>query len=269
MLSKTTEKVRMLDRGFESNPFVVLNAGSSVCGSDFFIERKAVSFNAAEFVLSGSGCFETGGQIYNVCENDIFFFKHSQPHRYYTAGNEPWEKIFVSFYGKAADLLTECYLYNKSPVINCAALKGNFLKILNTAFSENSAEYIQYECISLVFNIFNTIQLKNVNRDLAGRIKEFIDGSLQNDFSLEKICEKFNYSKNHIVNVFSQKYSVTPYRYYLESKIVLAKKYLSFTSLSAAQIANLLGYSDASYFSYSFKKATGMTPAEYRKSNLL
>ena len=269
MLRKTVEKVRMLDQGLESNPFVVLNAGSSVCGSDFFIERKSLSFNAAEFVLSGSGFLETGGKVYNIKENDVFFLKHSQAHRYYAAEGEPWKKIFVSFYGKAADSLTDCYLSDKSPVINCAALREIFINILNTAFSQNSAEYIQYQCISLIFDIFNTIQIKNTNRDLAGRVKELIDGSLQSEFSLEKLCERLNYSKNHIVNVFSEKYGVTPYHYYLESKITLTKKYLSFTSLSAAEIARLFGYSDAAYFSYSFKKATGMTPTEYRKSNAL
>ena len=44
-----------------------------------------------------------------------------------------------------------------------------------------------------------------------------------------------------------------------------AKELLVATSLRSSEISTEVGYSDRHYFSYLFKKNTGMTPSEYRK----
>lgn len=269
-MENTVERVRMLDSGFESRPLVILNSGASSCGADFCVERKTMSFNAAEFVQDGEGWLETGGEVYHIKKNDVFFLKHSCAHKYYADKNNPWKKIFVSFYGPAADSLTDCCLNQLSPVYcNCGFLKDSFLKILETAFSEKSCGFIQYECAAEVFKILYSVQLgKLAEADLADKIKNLIDSNLQNDFSLDFLCGALNYSKNHILKVFSAKYGISPYSYYLKARIRLAEKYLAFTSVPLGEIARILNYSDFAYFSYSFKKAAGVSPSEYRKNSL-
>ena len=42
---------------------------------------------------------------------------------------------------------------------------------------------------------------------------------------------------------------------------------LANTDLSISDIAMRLGFSDAHYFSYTFKKETGSTPRQYRNAN--
>ena len=45
-----------------------------------------------------------------------------------------------------------------------------------------------------------------------------------------------------------------------------AKELLRCTSKRSSEIAGEVGYRDAHYFSYLFKKTQGMTPSEYRKT---
>ena len=45
-----------------------------------------------------------------------------------------------------------------------------------------------------------------------------------------------------------------------------AKELLSATAMRSSQIAAQVGYNDPHYFSYLFKKNTGMTPSEFRRS---
>ena len=49
-------------------------------------------------------------------------------------------------------------------------------------------------------------------------------------------------------------------------RINAAKEYLTDPLKGASEIASLVGYDSAGYFTRAFKKRTGLTPTEYRKS---
>lgn len=51
-------------------------------------------------------------------------------------------------------------------------------------------------------------------------------------------------------------------------RVEKAKEYLLQKDILAYEVANLVGYNDATYFSSIFKKYTGVSPTEYRQ-NLL
>lgn len=62
-----------------------------------------------------------------------------------------------------------------------------------------------------------------------------------------------------------RKYSfVSPHRTVMELRNCDACNFLSDLSLSISEIAAMLGYSDAHYFSRIFRKMNGITPSEYR-----
>ena len=50
-------------------------------------------------------------------------------------------------------------------------------------------------------------------------------------------------------------------------RLTRAKELLAGTDRKSAQIALEVGYNDAHYFSYLFKKNLGLTPGEYRAQN--
>ena len=57
-----------------------------------------------------------------------------------------------------------------------------------------------------------------------------------------------------------------PFNEYLRGvRVRKAKEYLEYTQKSVAAVAEAVGYEDEKYFSRVFKKATGMSPGEYRK----
>ena len=45
------------------------------------------------------------------------------------------------------------------------------------------------------------------------------------------------------------------------------RELLEATEMRSSQIAQEVGYNDSHYFSYLFKKTTGMTPSDYRREN--
>jgi two-component system response regulator YesN len=81
---------------------------------------------------------------------------------------------------------------------------------------------------------------------------------------LQDVAKEVNMSKSRFSTVFSQTtgQSFTEYLIYL--RLNKAKELLRTTSIKSSQIAHDTGYNDSHYFSYIFKKNTGLTPSEYR-----
>ncbi|HOS30557.1 MAG TPA: helix-turn-helix transcriptional regulator, partial [Treponemataceae bacterium] len=72
-------------------------------------------------------------------------------------------------------------------------------------------------------------------------------------------------SPNHFSTVFSQECGMTFIEYLTEIRMTMAKKLLKTTQKRSTDIAYEIGFSDPHYFSYIFKKHTGMSPREYRQ----
>ena len=84
---------------------------------------------------------------------------------------------------------------------------------------------------------------------------------------LQDVAGEVGMSQSHFSTVFAQETGLTFTQYLTALRIGKAKELLSATAMRSSEIAFAVGYNDAHYFSYMFKKQTGMTPSEYRKEN--
>ena len=81
---------------------------------------------------------------------------------------------------------------------------------------------------------------------------------------LQDVAAAVNMSKSRFSAVFSQCTGQTFTEYLIYLRLTKAKELLRSTGEKTSRIAYETGYNDAHYFSYIFKKNTGMTPSEYR-----
>ena len=72
-------------------------------------------------------------------------------------------------------------------------------------------------------------------------------------------------SNSHFCTIFSQEMGVTFTEYLTELRMNRAKELLRTTQMRSSDIAYAVGYNDPHYFSYLFKKHTGMTPRDFRR----
>ncbi len=86
------------------------------------------------------------------------------------------------------------------------------------------------------------------------------------DISLHSVSEEVNVSPNHFSTLFSQETGVTFIEYLTRVRIENAKMLLSTTAMRSAEIAYESGFGDPHYFSFIFKKNTGMSPTEFRSA---
>lgn len=97
-------------------------------------------------------------------------------------------------------------------------------------------------------------------------VEQYINNHFREEISLELLSEKAFMNKFYLVHAFKQYKGISPINYLIQLRIKEAKELLSTTNYSISQISESSGFSSQSYFSQVFKKETGMTPNEYRKT---
>lgn len=117
---------------------------------------------------------------------------------------------------------------------------------------------------------FELLESKNVV--LISQIKSLIieqihhsDQNLSENFSTF-LAEKLQHEYTALSRLFSQVEGITIERFVTRQKIERVKELLFYDQLNLSQIAFELNYSSVAYLSSQFKKETGMTPSEFKKS---
>lgn len=84
------------------------------------------------------------------------------------------------------------------------------------------------------------------------------------ELKMNMVAQKFNISPSHFSTIFRQEIGVTFRDYVGKLKINRAKELLRTTNLKCSEVAYQSGFKDSHYFSFVFKKKTGLTPLQFR-----
>lgn len=90
------------------------------------------------------------------------------------------------------------------------------------------------------------------------------------DISLEKLANALNASKHHVSQVINEHLGASFFEYVNQLRVEEARQLLAETTrsdLHVIEVAYAVGFNNKMSFNAAFKKATGMTPTEYRRSH--
>jgi AraC family transcriptional regulator len=101
------------------------------------------------------------------------------------------------------------------------------------------------------------------NREFL-QIRRFIDDNLRRGFSVRELAASIGVGPGILAQKLAASAGKSPWRYVEEQRILRAKALLRSSTASIAEIAVQLGYADQSHFTNAFRRATGITPKNYR-----
>lgn len=94
--------------------------------------------------------------------------------------------------------------------------------------------------------------------------RDFLHENFAEKLNPRAIAETLGVHPVHLARGFRGVYGCTMGDYLRELRIEIASRYLSTSEISIADISTVTGFADQSHFSKTFKRLTGLTPAQYR-----
>ncbi len=234
---------------------------------NYRIGRECSDVACIEYIEKGMGVLHIDGQTFYPEEGDTYFLQIGTNHRYYSDKENPWKKIFINVSGSLLDSLIEGYGLKKVYHFKGLDLSKEMRRIFNLAKEnkENSTEEIICILNMIFLKMRNHVRNTNHSFDLAEQIKEYLRNNAASKFKMEQLCKHISRSESQTIKIFKEAFGITPYAYFLDKKIKLARDMLLNTNLSIKQIAGNLNFADEYYFSNLFKKKVGVSPTRYRK----
>lgn len=115
-------------------------------------------------------------------------------------------------------------------------------------------------------NSFKHLSVSNHGHITFLRFRKLVDANFRNTKTVEEYAALLNVSSKTLTNHSKESVGKTPLEIINERITLEAKRLISRSSLNINEIGFQLGFEDPSYFVKRFKKQTGRSPGDFRKS---
>ncbi|MBY9079145.1 helix-turn-helix transcriptional regulator [Paenibacillus sp. HN-1] len=232
------------------------------------------------YIREGSGYFTIGDRTYAVRKGDIVVYNRGVLHEERSLPDFPFGTYCCGFSNIEIEGLPLDRILpdDASPVINGGKYATEMEALMSVLFEESSMEEEGYQtiCRGLLVSILTLIQRiaengrlqeERAGDALALSIKEYLDRNFANSISLQMIAEHFHVDRYYLSHVFKKQYNDSPINYLINRRMGEAKRLLASTEMKVWEIAKLVGYENANYFSMLFAKFMGETPSYFKRNH--
>ncbi len=232
------------------------------------------SCNIIHLVLSGKGYFTAGGITYEIGAGQAFIIYEGERVEYHADKLTPWSYVWIDFSGEAASALISKTGFSDqnrvTPVMDTEAFLSIFrrLRELATTDAEKLVRLsVFFELIAEFSKKFPREDTKDKREGVAEIAKRLINANFTStECRVEKIAEIVDISRSQLYRIFMDKFDASPKAYIDTLRIDLAKRLLAESDMTVSEISYSVGYGEPLYFSTAFRKASGMSPKEFRKT---
>lgn len=222
------------------------------------------------YILKGEYTAKINGRIYHVKDNDILFLPKTTDYTAVSISPE-MEYIHIFFNTIPSETGVDGY-FDTYHVYNMPVLRKQLLNMC-TEYNTGSARNI-ISCKKIMYDILDAIlseeiiKTKSTSDYNALKLSiEYLESNYSDEnITIDYLANLSNYTPAHFINLFKKLYHTTPQKHLTNLRIDKAKQLLLYSSYSIIEIASMVGYSNAAYFSAAFKTAVGCSPANFRKN---
>ncbi|WP_144051781.1 helix-turn-helix transcriptional regulator [Fibrisoma limi] len=153
------------------------------------------------------------------------------------------------------------------------AVTSVFERLLDEHTSSNDLSLIDAYLVTLCYEIKNALPVAGAKPrpgrayELTERLRQLISQHTGCHLPLTVYADQLGVSPNHLNKAVREVTGQPASTLITEARLLEAKVLLRHSDQPVGEIAFRLGFNDQSYFSRFFRKATGLTPQEFRKKD--
>jgi AraC-like DNA-binding protein len=222
------------------------------------------------YTLGGRGVVEYRGKKAELTEGSIALIDCDLAHSYYCRPSGGWDFYWLHFSGNCIDGYIDGITENWGAAA-AAQEKPAMEKLMKLARSQEPAA--ELECSTLLIDLCSRLLLRLMREntrpgaDMSPVIQAavtYMEENCTRDVTLNELCAAMNISKYYFSHCFRRQTGSSPHEYLIGIRITRAKSLLRSTGYTVAEIAELTGFGDSSYFVRCFRAREGVTPLRYR-----
>ena len=250
----------------------LLNVSSARYGGDWHSILHTHNYAELFYIVGGNGQFRIEDQIYPVRANQMVIVNPNVIHTEVSYDAHPLEYIVLGIEGLELTMSQDAT--SRYRILDD---RGNrdILTCLRHILQETQSAQPGYELICqaymeiLILQLMRSTSFSVTTSPAASHqcaaVRHYIDTHYKEPLTLDLLAEQAHVNKYYLAHAFKEEFGLSPINYMISRRIEESKYLLRETDMSMSQIARILGFSSASYFSQSFRRAEGTSPISYRK----
>lgn len=206
-----------------------------------------------------------------LCEGEFIIIPPKTPYKYSHDGKRKLEYLWVHFTGSAVEERLAEYGLEKFPKINVttpdSSVPTRFQSIYSACAKQDNFRRRELSVLleRLLISLARRVGGARPTSGLYNAIS-YIMTHYEHKITISDLANVENISVSRFCAVFKEQMGTSAVEFITKTRISAACDLLLSTDYSIGEIATMVGFSDANYFSKSFTKRLGIAPSEYRKS---
>ncbi|MGF7145730.1 AraC-like DNA-binding protein [Anaerotaenia torta] len=238
--------------------------------------RGELSYFNLHVVIGGKGYLKSKNGLHVLQQGDAFLYFPQEEQCYYSDRENPWEIVWVHFYGS---YLREFLIERGFHLSHVWTLKlwGNVKNAIIKLLEEAKEYAILHQSVlsaltyGIIVEFISQAEPLTVNRgmDIYNRIVSVLPRMRESSaqpFDLKYWAEELKISTYYFCKMFKKATGMSPTNFIMLCRLQKSKQLLmEERDWTVKRVALECGYPSISYFGRIFLENEGMTPAQYRR----
>ena len=238
------------------------------------------------YALSGKCTIEIDGKSILMKNGDFILLDANKPHGLTVETDRPCRMLNIQFVFVKADGIFPSYreLAGESALFRSFLELGRPYAVLKEVYSslkglinemnesrEESSLILHSQMLQLILQISRlTLEARDKMPEASDiyvkKAIQFMQHHYDCDIQTADMAAEINIHPVYLHRIFKERTGSTIIEYLTKLRLEKAQRLLADTDIPIIEISNYVGMNSRQYFTYTFKKHTGMTPAAYRKA---
>ena len=261
---------------------------------DYVFEGERHDFWEMLYVDKGEVLATANKEKLLLRENELIFHKPNEFHAVDANGKSPANILIISFAckseqmkyfeglkiklpAKLKNLITNIIDESTHPFVRLVSPSVAGHKINEEAQMIGTRQLVKIYMEQLLIMLVRNQEAPKKNKmmfasredmenTLVKEIIAYLEDNIYSSVTIDEICEHLHYGRTSLCSIFKNVTDYTIMQYYTMLKIAEAKILIRQKNYNFSEISDMLSFGSPYYFSKTFKKITGVTPKEYKKS---